>query len=372
MYATIGAESDETRVEWINVGIRKWHTDRATAHRQRFVRLSECGERTRTTQCGCGPAPRTITPIHCDHWRLCLACRGRRAQRYRARFAVGRTNARNRFAKQMRKHAHNRWGEKFLTLTVPHSGHVGRDVAQLARAWPRFRTRVAEYLRGKGVDRWNEIPYWRSLEVTSSDAGHAHYHVWLIAPYLPAALVRHWWGLALDRDYRDRLPVLYLASALRDADHRDVLSLRCAAVCAPEHRALRNRYRRQLRNGSTSDDEFAAMVNETHHLFAPVVDVRRCTEKLAAELIKYIVKDVCDGEQIDPETYARIYAALDGARAVATSVHLIDNAKPEAVKVCDCCNQPIVARFVLTTSILRYTVAHGPPAVAASPIKLAA
>lgn len=372
MYATIGAESDETREEWVNVGISKWHSDRALAHRDRFSRLSECGSQTRTTQCACGPSPRTITPIKCDHWRLCLECRGRRAQRYRARFAVARDNARKRHERETRKHAPRRWSEKFLTLTVPHSGYVGRDVDQLAKAWPKFRARVASYLKSKGIKRWNQIPYWRSLEVTKSDAGHAHYHVWMLAPFLPAVLLRHWWGQSLDPDYRGELPVPYVARALCDVDPRDALDVRIASVVAPQHRELVKATKRQFKRGTITRDDLNQCFDEASFIYVPVLDVRACTEKLAAELIKYIVKDVCDGEQIDPETYAKIYASLDGARAVATSPHLIDVAIVEPIKVCECCNTAIVTRFVSTSSILRYTVAHGPPEVDAPLLSLAA
>lgn len=289
--------------------VPQWHYSRAEAQRERWTLLNTCGAKQVTTKCDCGQHKSHSTTIRCDHWRLCVTCRGRRKQRYQARFEVGRARARKRLHQQIdarRFKREGRWSEKLLTLTVPHGDSPADDIAELRRAWPAMRRSIARYLKRKGCESWKEVPYWRSLEVTSSGSGHAHFHVWLLCPYLPQSLVAHWWGRALSESYRAHLPrtaVDWSRIASRDAKE----------------------FKLALRGHGT--------------LYAPVVDLRAANDEARGELVKYLVKDCVgdpkDGQHIEPKVYARIYAALDGARAVATSTHLCDDKKePRSCESC--------------------------------------
>lgn len=372
-----------TEIEtWIQ---NPWHAQRAQAHRERFSRLADCGSRTRVVKCACpGDSPETRrTVIRCDHWRLCLECKGRRAARYRARFTLGRERALLRYEPQLRRFASGgRWSEKFATLTTPHSGSVIHDKRAIGDAWPVWRAAVARVLKRQGVKRWRDVPYWRSLEVTSSDAGHMHFHVWMLAPYLSAPLLRHLWGRALPTEYRDRLPLLLLSEVLAAADPREHRELRRAAMLEPCLAAsVRAAERRAARARASGRDDAAqltsaarAMRDSSSYLYAPIVDVRRPSPDVANELVKYIVKDTftgSDGAQqpIDAHTFASIYAATDGARAVSTSPHLVTDAKREPMQsCCPCCGVEREVRFCTTPgegSLLRATSPPSPAQLAA-------
>ena len=372
-----------------------WHTARAHAHRERFERLQNCGQRTRREKCACpGDSPGTRpTVIRCDHWSLCLECKGRRASRYRARFTLGRSRALAKHERRTRKFASGgRWSEKMLTVTVPH-WHVSRDVETLRIAWATFRASLARYmLRTSGVKKWRNVPYWRSLEATSSDAGHAHYHVWMLCPFLPVYLVRHLWGRALPADYRARLPVMQLRKALDGSDARNHRALRSAAVLDVRLADAVHAIERDARNArarftyATTTNKPAAVLDalrarcealatdarmardEASYLYAPVVYVSACGADVATELVKYICKDTIkesDGTQtpIDAVEFARLYAALSGARVVATSPHLVDDAKPDEKRgrCCLACGVEREVVFVWSQAGVALPAATSPP-----------
>jgi len=194
-------------------------------------------------------------------------------------------------------------------LTVPHSGSVSRDIAQLSAAWKRFRRRLKK-LFGKKVD----FPYWRSLEVAGSVRGHAHYHVWLLSPYVPRQVLAHAWGESLDAEYQERTP-------------------RITAQTAVE--------------GLTHPAGVAAVLDCGAWLWAPVVDVRAANEDAGSYLVKYLVKDtVADGSYMEPARYALIYAALEGARGVAASVRFDVPVEREKLgQFCPCCGGELRVTF---------------------------
>jgi len=356
-----------------------WHHQRATAQLERFERLSDCGTESRVTSCDCGDRPDTRIDLWCDHWRLCLACKGRRCKRYRARFERGRQAMLQRFAWETNKRA-NAWTEKMLTVTVPHSGSVVQDVCALIEAWPRFRGRVGRFLAKRGVAKWREVPYWRSLEVTRSDQGHAHFHAWLLSPFLPQRLIAHYWGASLPEGYRSRLPTVRLLDVLRDSPARDHEALRKAAfVDAPFRLAVRESDARaraaKARWRSKPDDSFRLLrKNQAREraellrddcslLYAPVLDIRKADAGTAAELVKYIVKDFLADDAgnlspLDAEEYAGIYAALTGVRVLSTSPHwMVDALDDEGREWCPCCGSYLSVTFVAAGS----RRATGPP-----------
>jgi hypothetical protein len=177
-----------------------------------------------------------------------------------------------------------RWAESFYTLTLPH-GDIEADAAELRGAWCRFRRALGHYLKARGC-HWKKVPFFKAVELTSSSGGHWHLHVWSLLPYVPQWLLSHLWGASLSETYRARLPM------------RDVASL---GELGPRDRAA-----------------VAWLGVET--LWAPVVGIQ-APENAATELVKYLVKDIETGSQVDPRWYARAYAALDGLRGVESSRH---------------------------------------------------
>jgi hypothetical protein len=360
MVCPVEWSSDGIGVASRTIPVNGWHFQRAQAQLERFTRLTQCDSLTRAKVCDCGDFENKTTVLHCDHWRLCLECRGRRASRYRARFEKGRANVLKAFHSLLCD-VRARWSEKFLTFTVPHSGNVTRDVQTLNVSWPLLRGSISRFMARKKLPKWREVPYWRSLEVTDSDKGHAHYHVWMLAPFLPIALVRHWWGRALPDDYRAKLPTVSLAEVLKTADKRDRAELRAAAFVDPtfawmvRNESRRVGYaRRRYGSGSAKLHEafatFRQLKDECSLLYNGVVDVRACDGDTGRELVKYIVKDAAladDGSLVSmpAETFASIYAATDGVHTLATSAHwIVETPKPESF--CPCCGAELEVRIV--------------------------
>jgi hypothetical protein len=179
---------------------------------------------------------------------------------------------------------------------VPHGVSVAHDIDELREAWPRFRARLTRLLAANGTTglagerlKWSDVPYWRSLEVAGDGYAHAHYHVWLLCPFVPREDVARAWRESLSDEYQARL----------DA----------AGV------------------------EF------------PVVDIRAAKGDVGRELCKYIVKDfVSRDERMDPRAYARVYAALDGFRVVATSTEW--NERQETARCwCESCGSILESRI---------------------------
>lgn len=277
--------------------VNPWHASRARAQVERFERLEECASRVKATHCDCGGHKPRAVKLTCDHWRLCVACRGRRVKRDRARFEAGRAIQRRRCGRKTARHtAGGRWSEKFLTLTVPHGVSVARDIEELRTAWPLFRGRLTRLLAASGTTgltgeplKWRDVPYWRSLEVAGEGYAHAHYHVWLLCPYVPQEDVARAWRESLSDEYRARL--------------------------------------------DAAGAEF------------PVVDIRAANRDVALELSKYIVKDFAGRDvYMDPRAYARVYAALDGFRVVATSTGWSERQEPPPCW-CESCGSILESRI---------------------------
>lgn len=213
----------------------EWHARRARGQIERFRRVRGCGERSLVVTCGrCGDRGEPIAES-CGVRRLCPRCSGRFAIRSRARFG----HARARLAEAARaegkdyKWRHGgRWGEKMLTLTLPHferdpapmlfpgSAHCSRwaaypttteaRVAAAFEAWRLFSRKLQAWARSH---KHHGIAWLRSFEWTPGDdgLGHPHFHVWLFAPFLPrraehrcsscgqrgCAPVDRWWAEAL-------------------------------------------------------------------------------------------------------------------------------------------------------------------------------
>jgi hypothetical protein len=242
-----------------------WQRSRARGQRERFVRICECAEAdVLRIECSCCGAV-DEQPGRCGASLVCLRCRGKRARRLRRQFLRARevllqlARARGLLSRWRKG---GRYSEKLLTLTVPHhEGDTVRGRIELVlAAWGYFLKSLNAWARTNRVElAWVRVLEW----VLGHDGlGHPHIHVWIFSPFLPQNELTAWWRAALVR------------AGLRRGDDERLLD----------------------------------------------VDVREAGDRVADELIKYLVKDIgAGGGYVDPAVFAEVYATLDGRRAVQGS-----------------------------------------------------
>lgn len=378
-----------------------WHKVREKGQRERFSRVRRCGSDRMRHWCGTCQRPGPDVALVCDQHRLCLECRRRRAHRFQRQMIAGMELVQA----DLERHQLNRptkiradgslirggeWTEKFLTLTLPHSGDVAADVRELPKAWRRFWRSLQDHiahdvLEGdkrpkreptprdkkrsrKGLPPIDEFVikmvagaehrelmrmnrFVRVIEVTEGvDAkGHAHLHVYLVGPYVDKYRLAHLWGSALSKPYQDLLvqagAVAPLESSLGWVDAEGTHQPGTIGVIARLRENLVRRKLHRMAIDSITDRERSWYVTRRGPngrplsiLWAPVIDVRQVVKAdakegqiarggVATELCKYLIKDCLyeDGklELLEPSVYARIYAALEGRRAIAASRHLL-------------------------------------------------
>lgn len=262
------------------VGARIWHEQRAAGAEERGYRLHHCGERSIETVCrGCGSVHEDQEiQIGCGHGLLCHDCRKRRIAKLRRRLNVAAEAATERAAEHGYK-------ARFLTLTLPHSGDVARDIEAIPKAWARLLREIQR--------RHGRLEFVRVLEWTpgTQGDGHPHAHVLIYGPYLSREWLSHWWGHALAMlDYE--VPTRTKAEVL---DHLQGKRREYAELELPE---------------------------QCYNL---QVDVRLCDPKtINVELAKYLVKDLLDGDEngntrVDAALFAEAYLGLLGRRCIQTS-----------------------------------------------------
>lgn len=285
-----------------------WHRTRAAGQQRRFEAVAECGQRELVVQCqDCGHSARRLE-ARCGHYRLCVACRAQRANNYRTKFGPARSRALRQTTDLRRSGAPGgEWGERFITLTLPHSGDVRRDLRTLPIAWRRVRASLWAFFKDEhhfDSELLKRIAYMRVTEVTpgTDGDGHAHLHVYMLSPYIPHELVRHLWGKAI-RASRYDPPTRLLEDVLAEA--RSERSRAQLARVLVTRRGANGRPLLQVD--------------------WPVADIRATFGDIENELVKYLVKDAEfeDGSLrlVDPDLYARIYEGLEGVRTIATSRH---------------------------------------------------
>lgn len=233
------------------LSVEKWHLGRDNGQKYRFRKLAHCGTRMMIAQCKACDGQRHPVAEGCGIARLCEACSLRGAKKRRARFgrARGRVStdlARIGYTRVRRKQRGRRtpggvWSDKMLTLTVPHfllsacerdaeflelGGRRAKD-ATMARiyavraAWPLFaRSLRTWFARGGTLEKPNKRTKWverepiamplkdgsfapppmhRAFEWTPGrdGLGHPHFHVWMLAPFIPETTVAGMWRDAL-------------------------------------------------------------------------------------------------------------------------------------------------------------------------------
>lgn len=180
-----------------------------------------------------------------------------------------------------------------LTLTVPHCDPV-MDAEVLAKTWRRFIAGLRRYLRkyrGYSKTQLRRCVYVRVLELTpgTADDGHAHLHIWIVAPYIDKRVIAGLWWRALPYEYQARI---------------GTVPLERKGLAPGDELALRRR------NALSPDDR----------LRYPNVDILGVTDdRVALEIIKYLVKNRKEGEWIEPDVEGDLLMAMEGRRAVSAS-----------------------------------------------------
>lgn len=272
--------------------VSPWHQDRRRGVGERFERVRRCGALTEfewVERDGSGRFPHRE---ECGQWRVCQRCLKRRRKRLRQGVEAQRMLALAVHRHRLNRHyagPEGRWTERLLTLTVPHD-ELARDVAALPKAWRALEAPWRRHLKDRGAPQ--PQVYVRSIEVAGT--GHAHMHVWMLGPYIEHALIRVWWGAALE-----------------------------AAGYVVPRRALRDVVL-EARDKRTAG-WLAAYVRDGMVPW-PVLDVRagsrggaaRYATKVGAAVALYSAKQ---GEyvELEPVHAARVYEALEGVRVTQWS-----------------------------------------------------
>lgn len=195
----------------------KWHRGRERGALERFERVNDCGKRRVRVRCLCG-AEHDV-PDRCGADRLCRSCKeASRAKNVaklaRAQLGILRTAKREGFLRRHRKGG--RWGQRMVTLTIPHVDSPGRffdesigpraaveaRIRLLFAAWRRFSLSLQRWARSMNAAAGRSrtrCAWYRAFEWTRGDDGngHPHFHVWMFSPFLDRELVETWWREAL-------------------------------------------------------------------------------------------------------------------------------------------------------------------------------
>jgi hypothetical protein len=281
-----------------------WHEQRALGARERGERVDRCAadQVMKVTCHGCGCIHER--PARCSCALLCSTCRGHRKVELQGDFLRSRAVVMQiaLAAGLLRKRLPGgAYGEKFLTLTLPHVERhgVSERIQAAFDAWPRFLKALSRFMRRHEAQHFRGEPpfrrWWvyRRFEWTpgSDGRGHPHFHCWLLAPYLPAETLARFWRSALTR--------AELADGSRAFDAAELAELLTPDI-------------RQVRGGS----------------------VHR-------ELIKYITKDWHDGARLPAHVYAEVFTTLDGRRMTQASRGFVGLGV--RLRVCPDCSQQVSA-----------------------------
>ena len=305
---------------------RDWHQRRANAQDERPHRVAACGTEEVRIRCIDCSHETTQLVLRCQQWRLCRHCRATRATRYQAMFRDGRRAARAAYSWLLRTSPFDGgpFSDRFITLTMPHSGDIERDIRLLPKLWRRVRALATAHLRlDLGIPKDQAaFPFVRVIEVTGGDdgLGHAHIHAWALSPYIPHALIRLWWGQALIAEGYV-VPSKPLAEALATAKEE-----------WQRRRLAKWLVTRRGANGRPLSE-----------VPWPVADIREARHGIEREFIKYLIKDAeraPDGSLnfMDPGLYARIYQGLEGVRTIQASTGFWSkDALETGVRACERC-----------------------------------
>lgn len=299
----------------------QWHASRAKNKRELFQRVAKCGtdEGTKVTIVCRDCKTKTEIDVGCGSRWFCPKCRVETVKKFRGDFERKRlgllTTATRAGLTRRRQERSKRWGERMLTLTLPHVGNAAERIDTLCDTWNRFfrllRDRLRPHLQdpsGITVDElprasspngvrqreelelslWDLFTYLRVLEWTpgADGDGHPHFHVWMFSRYIDRHLVLGLWQRAYYEVRRARLAI--------------------------------------------------GPIQEV----ALVVDIRKADNDPGRELIKYLTKDweISDrgARRASPAVFSSVYARLDGKRMRQSSARFADWAVNK-FNACPCC-----------------------------------
>lgn len=287
--------------------LRRWHADRMRGQAERFERVRQCGGETGLEWVCEETGERCVHRSACGCWRVCRRCLQARRKRLQTGVSGQRLVALATHEKRMRKHyagREGRWSERLITFTVPHS-EVSLDAHALPKLWRALeapwrrhlekqrgmRVRVAGPDGRKRLEGPTQV-WVRAIEIAppregDPTGGHAHLHVWVLGPYVEHALLRVWWGRALE-SLGYQVPHKDVAEVIREA----------------------------------RDKRTAEWLGDVSTVPWPVVDVRRATSEEVSRyavktgVVTYITKGEKCAERLEPAHAARVYQALEGVRVV--------------------------------------------------------
>jgi hypothetical protein len=177
----------------------------------------------------------------------------------------------------------------------------------LPRAWRWFWRLLREHLEiDRGINKviLSRLVYMRVIEVTAGRKrdGHAHVHVYLVAPYMHHEVIGLLWARALKRCDYDV-----------SRNHRPTPIAEVLGQVMPEwRRAQLRQYLVERRGGAPLE----SVPN-------PVDDIQECYGGIENELIKYLIKDAERDEHgnlvFDDAFLACVYEASEGIRMIQTS-----------------------------------------------------
>lgn len=335
------------------LSVAKWHKGRDNGQKYRFRKLSQCGTRVMIAQCKACESTRRAVAEGCGISRLCAECSLRNAKKRRGRFGRARARVSLELARlgyvqsrrrQKTRTPGGRWSDKMITLTVPHFllSHVedGAELlafgkadavdATMARiyavraAWPRFARMLARWFKLGGTLKKPKLydvprpaiavplpdgtfappPMHRAFEWTigGDGLGHPHFHLWLIAPFIPETTLQKIWrdalravGVPLEKDAYVRVRIQHF----RDFDGAAVGEL----IKGGNRKALE--WSRLFKHGPSNAFEYA--------------DGWTIAEAL---------------EEARPDVVASLYMALEGARLTQASRGFFLEDEPAACETC--------------------------------------
>lgn len=344
--------------------VTPWHASRALGLEEHFQRVDECGDgfvavgRCTSPECVRQRATKDAesgvmrVPLGCSSRLFCDDCKLRIAQRFRREFNASRMGVmwaaklQGRDSRWRPKYGPEaKFGERLITLTVPHVGTTRERVRWAFAAWRGFlrelnayqtkMLRGAECTKGKprGDGNLTSIPVDRDgcpvedvrrlchtarvFEWTpgADGQGHPHFHVWHFGPYIPHDMIEAWWSAAWAEASGH---AEWMVRRTLDALSGFLYSVSTGSL------TVANLFHRQATRGL-------------------LVDVRKVTADqvddgdggkahVANELIKYMTKDW----GADAEVMGELYAEIVDRRARQTSRGFA-NFAVQQIRVCEAC-----------------------------------
>jgi len=342
----------------------RWHLSRAEGKRELFERVNRCGDADAhqiTLVCRSCKTPIEIEVGCNSHW-FCPSCRARTANKFRADFERKRlglvTAATRAGLTRRRQKKSERWGERLLTLTLPHDGDAGDRVRVLRATWSRFWRTLREVLRPELQKRsgitLTEVPRGMSERAIAQRQKRAQesFDAYTLKRLRSTRIGPLEWKKRIEffkAKPADRVP--YKSDLDIELSLWDMLSYLHVFEWTPGadglghphmHVWLFSRYIEQALLERLWREAYAHVTGlPLESIGKLVVDIRQAKPDVAHELVKYMTKDweISDtgAKRAAPEVFAQVYAELADKRIRQSSAGFSNWALPKVV-ACPCCN----------------------------------